>query len=381
MSGPRVRALGPECRDDGRAAKQGRKSGRALSQDVPAPPRKKRVALRWAAALAVAATFASLRAPAVQQHPIGSRVEGAGRGMVRSGALSRRHFRAAALQNLLLLKDAAYLRDRLGIKLAFLEDPMLEGMLAARYTKGVRAAINGQLVDKLKAEASSRQVQASDTIDKLKAKIRPTLDAGNPVADNSGSFFLGDPGGIFGRSTRPMEVGPTQAEILMEVRDQRLEAMLAQTLQHFMVMTGQNAMVPDGEDGLSPDSDMGFRTVENAWNKCKHDRKLVKASPQDVNEAFAVLDDRVYDEALHEPFVGATFELRTGDRASAMAQAVAHRRSGRHFFMELFRGAAPHRTVEGQELMDEPGVFDFLERPALPDLQRGRGQCFQKFGC
>ena len=65
------------------------------------------------------------------------------------------------------------------------------------------------------------------------------------------------------RTAGPMEVGPTQAEILMEVRDQRLEAMLAQTLQHFMVMTGQNAMVPDGEDGLSPDSDMGFRTVEN----------------------------------------------------------------------------------------------------------------------
>ena len=160
--------------------------------------------------------------------------------------------------------------------------------------------------------------------------------------------------------------------------------------------------------------------IAQAWNKCKHDRKLVKASPQDVNEAFAVLDDRVYDEALHEPFVGATFDLRTGDRApllhdlvhlaaqrghavqsspagpghkpyfllracgpppllnyspeptrlaaakktlgaeaSATAQAVAHRRSGRHFFLELFRGAAPHRTVEGQELMDEPGVFDF----------------------
>ncbi|CAE7651334.1 RE2 [Symbiodinium sp. KB8] len=53
-----------------------------------------------------------------------------------------------------------------------------------------------------------------------------------------------------------------------------------------------------------------------------------------------------------------------------MAQAVAHRRSGRHFFMELFRGAAPHRTVEGQELMDEPGVFDFLERPAVANAFR-----------
>ena len=155
--------------------------------------------------------------------------------MVRSGAVSRRHFRAAALQNkfenLLLLKDAAYLRDRLGIKLAFLEDPMLEGMLAARYTKGVRAAINGQLVDKLKAEAAERkdkserlqaarsllgpkgglptlkqdllrlatllhvEVQASDSIDKLKAKIRPTLDAlrGIPLPTTPAASSLGTP--------------------------------------------------------------------------------------------------------------------------------------------------------------------------------------------
>ena len=62
--------------------------------------------------------------------------------------------------------------------------------------------------------------------------------------------------------------------------------------------------------------------IAQAWNKCKHDRKLVKASPQDVNEAFAVLDDRVYDEALHEPFVGATFELRTGDRAPLLHDLV-----------------------------------------------------------
>ena len=107
--------------------------------------------------------------------------------MVRSGALSRRHFRAAALQNLLLLKDAAYLRDRLGIKLAFLEDPMLEGMLAARYTKGVRAAINGQLVDKLKAEASSRQVLVGAKGRTTDAEARPA-SFGHPSARGGASL-------------------------------------------------------------------------------------------------------------------------------------------------------------------------------------------------
>ena len=143
------------------------------------------------------------------------------------------------------------------------------------------------------------EVQASDTIDKLKAKIRPTLDAlrGIPLPTTSAASSLGTPAASSAdlpvprreperqeqrlpqqallteegqRTAGPMEpVGPTQAEILqqvsamMEVRDQRLEAMLSQTLQHFMVMAGQNTALSDGEGGLSPDSDMGFRTVEN----------------------------------------------------------------------------------------------------------------------
>ena len=41
--------------------------------------------------------------------------------------------------------------------------------------------------------------------------------------------------------------------------------------------------------------------------------------------------------------------------AAVMAQALGHRRAGRHFLMELFRG---RHTLEGQELLDEPGIVD-----------------------
>ena len=251
--------------------------------------------------------------------------------MVRSGGLSRRHFRAAALQNkfedLGLLKDAGYLRDRLGIRLAFLEDPMLDGMLAARHTKGVRAAIHSQLVDKLKAEAAAKssreeqltaarallgpkgglptlkqdllrlatllhvEVSAQDTVEKIKQKVRPTLDALRgiplPAAQQTPTTVApaASSAGLPPRRPLPQdqpqpEAGPrtagpmqsptlTQAELMqqvsamMDARDNRLEAMLHQTMQHVMTMAagGSDGLPRDGEAPLSPDSDMGFQQV------------------------------------------------------------------------------------------------------------------------
>lgn len=43
--------------------------------------------------------------------------------------------------------------------------------------------------------------------------------------------------------------------------------------------------------------------IAQAWNKCKYDRKLVKVSPQELNEALYVLQEKVYDAALNEPFL------------------------------------------------------------------------------
>ena len=64
-----------------RAGRGESKSGMSsASPYVPAAPRKKRVALRWACVLAAAAALSSLCAPAVQQHPILGGVEGTGAG-------------------------------------------------------------------------------------------------------------------------------------------------------------------------------------------------------------------------------------------------------------------------------------------------------------
>ncbi|CAE7263203.1 unnamed protein product [Symbiodinium microadriaticum] len=417
--------------------------------------------------------------------------------MVKGGALPRRHFRLAVMgrkfEDVGLLKDAGYLRDRLGIKLAFMEDPMLPGMLAARYTKGVKAAIQNQLVDRLRKEAEEQrakgkelesarsllgpkgglptlkadllrlavllhvEVQTGDTVDKLKAKLRPTVEAlkvlpqpatrGVAAASSSAAppsisavpraELPGGAGEVREdsperpaqralpevRTAGPMALDPQREEVLLqqmqtmiEARDQRMEGMLAQAMQRMMTMQQQLLLQQEqaGEGSLSPpDSDMGFRRVDEAWRKGKRDRDLVKVGAKELRDALEVTWAEDWDSALSAPFVAwasdrpmsqrsgfgdlllakaaakghavtwssrlpAPFflllravgrspflNLRPSSRpaaekksldaeAAVMAQALAHRRSGRHFFLELLRG-----TPEGRELMDEPSLFDF----------------------
>ncbi|CAE7718191.1 pgsA [Symbiodinium sp. CCMP2592] len=414
--------------------------------------------------------------------------------MVKNGAWPRRHFRKAVLNGLFedmsVMKACCYLRDRLGVRLAFLEDPMLEGMLAARSSKGVKAAIHNQLVKKLKEEAAAKaaqgeemtaarqllgprgglptlkedllrlatllrvEVASNDTVDKLKAKLRPMVETmkglPRPVPEPPSSStdrpavpaarqvrYLENeemiPAVAHTKTAGPMEVkGNENTEVLHEVhrmlerQDQKMEALLSQAMQHMMMMMG-NANPGDG--GLSPDSDMGFQQqikagqrliIRQAWNRAKYDAKHAGVTPQQLHEAFCVADAQDLDVALNEPFLDVAVQSarpardavservlqaarskghgvgtpprmhvrpyflmlrasgpspllhfappatrRDNEHKQSMAEvavmqeALAHWRSGRHFFMELFRGSTPGRTVEGQELLDEPGIFHF----------------------
>ena len=163
--------------------------------------------------------------------------------------------------------------------------------------------------------------------------------------------------------------------------------------------------------------------IGQAWGKYSRDRKLLKATAQDVREAFETVAAQDYDAALAEPFVGlagnwpypsrpslghtllaaarhrghqvTTASLQSFDRrpffmcfrlagpspllnfsgkqarldaekknleseAAVLQAAMAQRRSGRHFLIEFGRGARPDRTPEGKELLEELGEADFV---------------------
>lgn len=89
------------------------------------------------------------------------------------GSLSQRHLERAVLTqafNSANLADCMWLRNRVGIKVAFLEDPLLDGMLAAKAGKGVAQAVRKEAY----AEAQ-REAQVLSAQDRLKDAARELL--------------------------------------------------------------------------------------------------------------------------------------------------------------------------------------------------------------
>ncbi|CAE7872695.1 Mfsd6, partial [Symbiodinium necroappetens] len=486
----KTRVIKPVVADAPRSSPY-RAGGRSLPTPMPTTSRKhfgglllwllQRPSLRY-----VPLPYGSVRSPAQWKEQAES--------MVKNGALPRRHYRRALLDNLFdnleLLKDGAYLRDRLGLRLAFLEDPMLDGMMAAKATRGTRAAIQNQLVDKLKREAAEKhekgealkaarrllgprgglptlkgdllrlavllnvEVGSTETVDKIKQRLRPMVNAlrGTPAEETTTSATASSSAPAARTDPLPappgdrrqddqgqpplLTAGPMPAadldrntvlrevEAMMEQRDNRMQAMLAQTMQHMMALANQGVH-RHGDEALSPDSNMGFTAVdlETAWGKYSRDRKLLNATAQDVCEAFETVAAQDYDAALTEPFIGlggnwpypsrpslghtlvaaarhrghqvTTASLDSPARrpffmcfrlagpspllnfsgkqarldaekknleseAAVLQAAMAQRRSGRHFLIEFGRGARPDRTPEGKELLEELGEADFV---------------------
>lgn len=78
--------------------------------------------------------------------------------MLEAGALSKRCVQKIRDQKLMTaeaLRDCSWLRDRLGVRVAFMEDPILPGLLAARGAKGMAAKMKAAAAqeEKLKAKA------------------------------------------------------------------------------------------------------------------------------------------------------------------------------------------------------------------------------------
>ncbi len=89
------------------------------------------------------------------------------------GCLSHRHLERAAILNSFNaanLADCIWLRNRVGLKVAFMEDPLLEGMLAAKSAKGTAALLKKEAF----AEAQ-RQARVLASQDKLQSAARELL--------------------------------------------------------------------------------------------------------------------------------------------------------------------------------------------------------------
>ena len=242
--------------------------------------------------------------------------------MVRSGAYPRRHLRAALIKGAFTmgnLQECCHLRNRLGLSLSFLEDPVLTGMMLAKSAKGLRTTIRNEAVKEAKAAASAAQkagnreelareligprgglptlkkdllrlaafleveLTGKETVDQLKAKVKPAVDlikygsgprkSASSAKSSEESFEVPttpkalrdrqpqtpqqSPG--LSTSSKPEEgVTMEQVQVLMAEQGRQFQDMMSQVMTHMMNIASQPPMTEFSRtsEGRMPDVEM-----------------------------------------------------------------------------------------------------------------------------
>ena len=110
--------------------------------------------------------------------------------IVANRAFPRRHYRKALQLQLFSpanLAECCFLRNRMGLELSFLEDPLLMGMMACRAAKGM-----GSRIKALARQQADQEAKTARAEGRQEAAVRE---------------LIGPRGGFADTSQRPLEVG------------------------------------------------------------------------------------------------------------------------------------------------------------------------------
>ena len=105
-----------------------------MASDVAAPFRPRRMARSRATSLALATSLLALLASTLSGCVLSGDVRTQGTSMAKDGSMPRR-WMDKGNYTIANLGERSWLRDRLGMAYSFLEDPRLDGMMAARRGK------------------------------------------------------------------------------------------------------------------------------------------------------------------------------------------------------------------------------------------------------
>jgi len=226
--------------------------------------------------------------------------------MLEAGAITKRCVQKVKSDKLMTseaLRDCCWLRDRLGLRVAFMEDPILPGLMAARGAKGLATKIKeaASREEKEKAKqlrekgqhlqavreligprgglphlrgdliklAALLQINMPDksTIDELKTKIKPVVQtlmesSAKPESGSSSSHQIPKP---VPKAKSPPKPLPVQEADLQRVRQEvqkDMQKMLQDQSNRFQEMMYRQ--MPDGR--TLHDLAFGDDQVPNQWD-------------------------------------------------------------------------------------------------------------------
>ena len=260
----------------------------------------------------------------------------------------------------------AFTAQNLKDDLAFMEDPLLTGMLAARATKGLASKIRAdalleaqkeakRLKEEGKLTAAARELIAprgglpvlrqdlvrlatllhveiaeGDTIAKLKEKCRPAVDLlmaktkqikdkepeaksrpSKPSSVSSPEPKAKSPPPLATVTEDPNNLSLQQVQALMASQESRFQTMLSQVMQHVMnLQSNVNPVLPVVE---TPDDSMGsFEEVSPAEEDLRRRMEMTGAADQQIS------DEEI--QRLNAEYCAETRQARTAMGGAAFAE-------------------------------------------------------------
>ncbi|CAK9089067.1 unnamed protein product [Durusdinium trenchii] len=190
--------------------------------------------------------------------------------MVSNGSMSRCHLQRAQSHGAFTagnLKEVMWLRDRLGWQTFFAEDPMLQGMLAAKSAKGASSKIRQEAVAEAKALADKAAKEGKEIEAGIKPVVQVLLNkapASSTTSSSSGSNFQKVPPKpskqpSLENQKMPQVAAPSTPSTTIESgsaglkvqdiqellarQDQKFQTMLSQVMSHMMSLRGSQMPV------------------------------------------------------------------------------------------------------------------------------------------
>lgn len=206
-------------------------------------------------------------------------------GMVKNKCLPlRHHHMALGLEHYTMknLADGIFLRNRMGLSLAFLEDPLLAGMLAAKGVRGISSRVKAQAQieakeNAKKLEAEGKQLEAArallgprgglptlrrdllqlaalvhvevgekDTVEMIKQKIRPVVQ----------SIMVGSSG-----SSSKDKVEKSAAKAASSQRPQVMDIATPVEMEAASMVVQSNAVTPEAVAEMLSQQDVKFQAM------------------------------------------------------------------------------------------------------------------------
>ncbi|CAK9107120.1 unnamed protein product [Durusdinium trenchii] len=299
------------------------------------------------------------------------------------------------------LKEAMWLRDRLGWQTSFVEDPMLQGMLAARSSKGVANKIRQEAVAEakalaIKAKEEGKELQAvreligpkgglpalktdlqklasllhvsfneKTTVEQLKAGIKPVVQALMAKAPAS-SMTSSSSGASFQEEPPKPSKAPSLGELCQDLHRRRLRLQSGGTMRYDMTAkdSEMDGHMTHGwtQQEIAAAQEGGFMTPEEMrrlnW-EVQGDLRIATSSSCIADELHGMVCSR---DHAHQPVIGGSkITSRAGHYPVALAKAIVrglekqfHVDHGRCREVLAVVGAEEERSDDGGDSVMDP---------------------------